>query len=60
MPIAGTGPQPKIRSGESGTSSATARQTESAGTSMLPVPRIRLPSAFISQTSTLPAKTTFE
>ena len=60
MPSAGNGPQPKISRGESGTSTTTPRQTASAGTSMFPVPRITLASAFISQTSRLPAKTTFE
>ena len=56
----GTGPTPKISSGESGTSSTTPTQIASDGTSMLPVPRITLASAFISQTSTVPANTTFE
>ena len=60
MPMAGIGPQPKISTGESGTSSATPTQTAADGTSMLPVPRIELASAFISQTSTLPANTTLE
>ena len=38
----------------------TPTQTASDGTSMLPVPRMTLASAFISQTSTVPANTTFE
>ena len=40
MPSAGNGPRPKIRHGDSGTSSTTPALTASAGTSMLPVPRI--------------------
>ena len=60
MPSAGTGPQPKMNSGESGTSRTMPRQTASDGTSMLPVPRMTLASAFMSQTRTLPTKTTFE
>ncbi len=60
MPSAGTGPKPKMRQGESGTSSTTPRQTASDGTIMLPVPRITLASAFISHTSAVPANTTFE
>ena len=60
MPSAGIGPQPKIKSGDSGISSTTPMQTASEGTSMLPVPRMMLASAFISQTSTLPPNTTFE
>ncbi len=35
-------------------------QTAADGTSMLPVPRMTLASAFISQTSTLPANTMLE
>ena len=60
MPRAGIGPRPKISTGESGTSSTTPRQIAIEGTSMLPVPRMTLASAFISQISTLPAKTTLE
>ena len=60
MPIAGIGPKPKISTGDSGTSNTTPTQIASDGTSMLPVPRSTLASAFISQTSTAPAKTTFE
>ena len=47
MPSAGTGPQPKMNSGESGTSRTMPRQTASDGTSMLPVPRMTLASAFM-------------
>ena len=60
MPIAGIGPNPNISTGESGTSRANPVQIASEGTSMLPVPRSTLASAFISQTSQAPAKTTFE
>ena len=60
MPSAGNGPKPKIRQGDSGTSRTTPTQIASDGTSMLPVPRMTLASAFISQTSTVPAKTTLE
>ena len=60
IPIAGTGPQPKISNGDNGTSSTTPRQMVNDGTSMLPVPRITLASAFASQTSVMPAKTTSE
>ena len=60
MPSAGIGPRPKIRQGDSGTSSTTPAQIATDGTSMLPVPRSTLASAFISHTSTTPANTTFE
>ncbi len=60
MPSAGMGPNPKIRHGDSGTSNATPAQIATDGTSMLPVPRSTLASAFISQTSTTPANTTLE
>ena len=60
MPSAGMGPRPKISTGESGRRRTTPSQTASAGTSMLPVPRITLANAFITHTSTLPAKTTLE
>ena len=60
IPRGGMGPRPKISTGESGSSRATPTQTASAGTSMLPVPRITLASAFMSHSSALPAKTTFE
>ncbi len=60
MPSAGNGPIPKMRQGESGTSSTTPRQTAADGTCMLPVPRITLASAFISHTSAVPANTTLE
>ena len=60
MPMAGIGPKPKISAGESGTSSTTPMQIAIAGTNMLPVPRITLASAFISQTSTVPPNTTLE
>jgi hypothetical protein len=60
MPRAGNGPRPKIRHGDSGTSSSTLVQIAAAGTNMLPVPRITLASAFSSHTSAVPANTTFE
>ena len=60
IPIAGTGPQPKISSGESGISSTTPSTTASDGSIMLPVPRSTLAKALYSQTSTAPAKTTSE
>ena len=60
IPMAGTGPRPKISTGESGTSSTTPMQIASEGTNMLPVPRMALAQAFISQVRTLPANTTFE
>ena len=60
MPIAGIGPTPKISSGESGTSATAPAQMTSAGTSMLPVPRITLASAFMSHSSTMPPNTMLE
>ena len=60
MPIAGNRPKPKISAGDSGTSSTTPIQIAIAGTNMLPVPRMTLASAFISQTSTVPPNTTLE
>lgn len=58
--MAGNGPIPKIRHGDSGISSTTPRQIASDGTNMLPVPRITLARAFISHTSGVPANTTVE
>ena len=60
MPSPGTGPSPKISKGDSGISKTTPTQIATEGTSMLPVPRSTLASAFISHTSTAPANTTFE
>ncbi len=60
MPSAGNGPMPKIRHGDSGTSTTTPTQITKAGTSMLPVPRIALARAFRIQMKILPAKTTLE
>ena len=60
MPSAGNGPIPKISSGESGTRITVQPQMTSAGTSMLPVPRTALASAFMSHSKMLPANTTFE
>ena len=60
MPNAGTGPRPKISKGDSGISNTTPTQIATDGTSMLPVPRSTLASAFISHTSTAPANTMFE
>ncbi len=51
---------PKIRQGESGTSTTTPTQITRAGTSMLPVPRITLAKPFMAQTRTLPLKTMLE
>ena len=59
-PSPGIGPKPKMKSGDSGISKATPRQTTIDGNSILPVPRMTLASAFISHTRTLPVKTTFE
>ena len=60
IPNAGTGPSPKISNGESGISNTTPTHIATDGTSMLPVPRSTLASAFSSHTSTAPANTTFE
>jgi hypothetical protein len=60
IPSAGMGPRPKIRHGESGTSTTTPTQITNAGTTMLPVPRMTLASPFIAHSSTFPANTTFE
>jgi hypothetical protein len=49
-----------MNSGDRGMSRATPTQMASEGTSMLPVPRITLASPFMSHTSHVPAKTTFE
>ncbi len=51
---------PKSRQGDSGTSTTTPTQITTAGTSMLPVPRIALASAFMIQMKILPEKTTLE
>ena len=51
---------PKIRQGDSGTSTTTPTQITAAGTSILPVPRIALDSALRVQITMLPANTTFE
>ena len=56
----GIGPQPKISSGDSGTSSTTPATVTLAGTAMLPVPRITAASELNSHTSTAPANTQFE
>ncbi len=58
--MAGIGPKPKISAGESGISRTTPMQIAMAGMNMLPVPRIALASAFISQTRTVPPNTTLE
>ena len=60
MPSAGTGPQPKISSGDKGTSAITPTTVTLAGTAMLPVPRITAASELKSQTSTAPANTQLE
>ncbi len=51
---------PKMSSGDSGTSTTTPTQITNAGTSILPVPRMMLAKPLSSQSSTLPANTTFE
>ena len=51
---------PKISSGDSGTSTTTPTQITDPGTSILPVPRMMLAKPLSSQSSTLPANTTFE
>ena len=56
----GTGPQPKISSGDSGTSSTTPATVTLAGTAMLPVPRITAASELNIHTSTAPANTQCE
>ena len=58
--IRGTGPQPKMSSGDSGTSRTTPAQVTMAGTAMLPVPRTMLASELKSQTRMAPEKMTFE
>ena len=60
MPSAGNGPIPKISMGDNGTSTTTPAQITAAGTSMLPVPRMTLARPLSSQSSTMPANTTFE
>ena len=60
MPSGGIGPKPKINSGESGTKASAPAQITSAGTSILPVPRITLARPFITHSSTLPPNTTLE
>jgi hypothetical protein len=60
MPSAGNGPTPKIRQGDSGTRRTIPVETASDGTSMLPVPRMTLASAFISHTRGVPRNTTLE
>ena len=51
---------PNIKQGESGTRITIPPQITSAGNNMLPVPRMTLASAFITQSKTFPANTTFE
>ncbi len=51
---------PKIRQGDNGTSATTPTKVTSAGTNILPVPRITLASAFMAHSSTLPPNTTLE
>jgi len=60
MPMAGTGPQPKISRGDSGMSTTTPATVTLAGTAMLPVPRITAASELKSHTSTAPANTQLE
>jgi hypothetical protein len=60
MPSPGIGPQPKISSGDSGTSTTTPATVTLAGTAMLPVPRTTAASELNIHTSTAPAKATFE
>jgi len=49
-----------MRNGDNGIKTATPAQVTSAGTAMLPVPRITLASELNSQTRTAPQKITLE
>lgn len=60
MPIAGTGPQPKMSSGDSGISTTTPATVTLAGTAMLPVPRITAASELNNHTRTAPVNTQLE
>lgn len=60
IPKAGTGPHPKMRSGDSGTSATTPTHVTRAGNSMLPAPRIVLASPFMVHRRTTPPNTTLE
>ena len=57
-PSAGTGPHPKISTGEMMTCAITAPTMTAAGRPMLPVPRTALPSRFSMQMDTAPPKVT--
>ncbi len=60
MPSAGSGPKPKIRTGETTSRIGTPAVTTPAGSAMLPVPRSTLASAFSSHRKTTPPNTTSE
>ena len=60
MPRPGMGPQPKMNSGDSGTSTNAPSTVTYAGTAMLPVPRITADSVLNSQTRNAPANTQLE
>lgn len=60
MPRRGNGPQPKIRHGDSGISSAAPTEVITAGVIMLPVPRSTFASELKTQIRIAPEKTTFE
>jgi hypothetical protein len=60
MPSRGNGPQPKMRPGDKGISTAAPAQVTAAGTAILPVPRITFASALNTQIRTAPEKTTWE
>jgi hypothetical protein len=60
IPSAGTGPQPKISSGDSGTSTTRPATFTYAGTAILPVPRTAAASELATHTSTEPANTQLE
>jgi hypothetical protein len=56
MPRAGTGPAPKISSGETGIRTTAPAVVTVAGKAMLPVPRITAASELNGQSGTAPAK----
>ena len=59
-PSAGSGPNPKISAADSGTSSAAPAIVTTAGTKVLPVPRMTLASVLNSQIRMTPANTMLE
>jgi hypothetical protein len=60
MPMAGIGPNPKIKSGDNGTNATAPTNKTTAGNIMFPVPRIALAAPAFSQIKGIPAKTTLE